>query len=616
MTTSEMTAEYLQSIVSHNSNVGILQGSPSNGLCSIDIDCDDELDAFCELNDDLVSNTTITRGKRGLNIWFRFKGNYPKLTKLHTRDDEPWGEFRSDGAQTVFAGEHPQGGNYKLINAAPPLEIEFSSIVWPSHLVLPWASETGANPPSILDEIIEEHGEPFEISEKGAVSLNQGALAEIFIRENLILFEPSEAEFYIYEERTGAWQRITPIRVNGMVERMIRRLMMEQEMEDAVTKITAALIDSMVKLIKPKIERPDAFHERRNIIHLKNGVIDLDAEQLSLVSFSPEFYSRNQIPVDFNPDAECPRFINELLEPCLNESDIDLLQRWMGSALLSSNHAQAFMLITGAAAGGKSTFVNLVEHLIGPKNVHELRTGHLGSRFETQFLIGKKLLTGKDVPSDFLRNKNAYNLKKLVGGDRISAEKKGSNEALQIIGDFHCVVTANSRLFIKVDGDSDAWRRRILLIEWGRPEEGRIRIPNFDEVLFAEEGSGIFNWMLEGALKHKNELDQIGKFALSEDQQQRVDDLLDESDSVRAFIYNKLTGEQGSAVTSQDLNDEYSNFCRDMGWEMLPEREIFGAIQRMIYERFGIKQSHDIPMGPWGHRRGYRNIKIIQNERG
>ncbi len=42
---------------------------------------------------------------------------------------------------------------------------------------------------------------------------------------------------------------------------------------------------------------------------------------------SPDDFSRNQSPYAFEPEAECPRFLNELIYPAVSPDDADLLQR-------------------------------------------------------------------------------------------------------------------------------------------------------------------------------------------------------------------------------------------------------------------------------------------------
>jgi hypothetical protein len=106
-------------------NIGILQGRPSQGLVSIDIDADEDVEAFVKLNPEL-ENTLQTRGARGRNFWFRVP--YDKDTEIKSFDAFRNGvkvyEFRADGRQTVVFGKHPSGKNYEILNLAPIVEVQ------------------------------------------------------------------------------------------------------------------------------------------------------------------------------------------------------------------------------------------------------------------------------------------------------------------------------------------------------------------------------------------------------------------------------------------------------------------------------------------------------------
>jgi hypothetical protein len=56
-------------------------------------------------------------------------GNYPALTPIK-RDGCAWGEWRSDGGQTIISGLHPSGEHYRILRRKPPLMINFGDIQW------------------------------------------------------------------------------------------------------------------------------------------------------------------------------------------------------------------------------------------------------------------------------------------------------------------------------------------------------------------------------------------------------------------------------------------------------------------------------------------------------
>lgn len=125
------TPEYEKKLLRHG-NIGVLLGKPSLGLCSIDIDSDDQAERFLFLNPKLEESLQ-TKGKGGQNIWVQIEGEFPALRELKL-NREHWGEWRSDGGLTVIAGIHPSGIPYQFLKEAPPIRIKFREISWPSNL--------------------------------------------------------------------------------------------------------------------------------------------------------------------------------------------------------------------------------------------------------------------------------------------------------------------------------------------------------------------------------------------------------------------------------------------------------------------------------------------------
>jgi hypothetical protein len=109
--------------------IGVLLGSASGGLCSIDFDDDDFLNRFSEMNPEL-SGTLTTKARRGGNLWMVLE-DHPPPTRNLVFQGKKVGEFRSDKSQTIIAGMHPDGFTYRRLVDAPPLRIPYSEIRWP-----------------------------------------------------------------------------------------------------------------------------------------------------------------------------------------------------------------------------------------------------------------------------------------------------------------------------------------------------------------------------------------------------------------------------------------------------------------------------------------------------
>jgi hypothetical protein len=121
-------------------NIGVAQGRVSNGLCSIDLDIDDEIEGFLALNPKLATSLR-TKGQRGCNVWFRVIGESCPTIKIKTVQGQKWGEFRANGSQTIIYGKHPSGCDYSFIVEVSPAEIRISEIDWPDHVIDPFLKQ-------------------------------------------------------------------------------------------------------------------------------------------------------------------------------------------------------------------------------------------------------------------------------------------------------------------------------------------------------------------------------------------------------------------------------------------------------------------------------------------
>ena len=51
----------------------------------------------------------------------------------------------------------------------------------------------------------------------------------------------------------------------------------------------------------------------------------------------------------------------------------------------------------------------------------------------------------------------------------MEAEGKGLNDGVVLQGNFNILITSNERLKVALEGDVDAWGRRLLLLEFTNP---------------------------------------------------------------------------------------------------------------------------------------------------
>jgi hypothetical protein len=142
-TQAEKYQERLLKAIARGGNIGVRLGALSDGLVAIDLDDDRIADHFLEELNPQLRLTLRSRGCRGFQLWLRIKGDYPNAQGFYNLYDSAgrkYAEWRcgggDKGAQSVIFGlrpkdeEFPLGGRYQILNARPPLEIDFGSINW------------------------------------------------------------------------------------------------------------------------------------------------------------------------------------------------------------------------------------------------------------------------------------------------------------------------------------------------------------------------------------------------------------------------------------------------------------------------------------------------------
>jgi P4 family phage/plasmid primase-like protien len=464
------------------------------------------------------------------------------------------------------------------------------------------------------------HGEAvFEKVDEKKGSLVVADLCEDFLAATLgmngtpespVIFMPVEERFYGYEPDQGIYRPALEPKLAGRLSHLLLQCAMESHGAD-VGNLKFKLRDS--SRLKGVLQRAqgvlavdDHFFETEltEFIPCGNGVLRL--KDMNLLPFSPGFRRRNKLAVDYHPNVRCPMFLETLLGPALEGSDIDLLQRWCGMALIGTNLAQKIMVITGTAGGGKGTLIRAVTGLIGHGNVASLRTRHLQDRFELGRLLGKTVLYGADVPRTFFNTEGATVLKSLTGGDPVTVEFKGSNAAPEIVCRFNAVVTCNSVPKIRLEGDGDAWQRRLLIVSFKNKRPKR-PITDLSEQILAREGSGVLNWILDGLHKLRAE---GWRLDMTSDQRRVVDDLLGESDSATNFVRDRLCAAPEATLTATACYTEYVRYCAERRWRA-SSRKIFGnVIGELIASQFGLSARHDIDGGDGKRQRGWKGVRI------
>ena len=366
----------------------------------------------------------------------------------------------------------------------------------------------------------------------------------------------------------------------------------------------------IIAALEGQAEKAGAFHPVKNAIHLQNCVLEFKLDgTFTEHPFSAKYRSRSRSEIPYDLTAGCPEFKLSIL-PQFSPDDREAFQKYSGQCLLGRNATQTILILDGVGGAGKGAAVNVIKGVVGVQSAYELRTNLLDKQFEIGRMTNKTLLIGSDVKADFLSQDAASFLKKLTGGDLLEGERKRSNDENPLTGDFNVMITSNSRLKVRLEGDDSAWERRLILLRLETPHEGK-RIEKFHEQLLQKEGSGILNWCLEGLGKLFEDMETgQGTLLLSEQQKKRVHSLLRESDSLRNFFQSNIVATSDkSDLTSEEIIAKYIEYCRDCDWVPLSSRKAEAGVRELMLELFGQGQSGSVERDGKS-KRGYRRVRF------
>lgn len=469
-------------------------------------------------------------------------------------------------------------------------------------------------------KLAEKYGEPVHQSISGnrahvrdiSEDFMAATLSSDGMNETPTVYLAIEERFYSYNSVTGIFERQREEDIAAKLSALFLECVRECRDSAEISKLEFAFRDSaalagIIRRAKGVLAVEDDFFakDHTEFLPVANGMLRLSDR--ALLPFSPSYRCRNKLAVVYDPKAYPSMFMEKLLQPALEPADICLIQKYCGLLLVGINLSQKILLLTGTAGGGKSTLISVIIGIIGNGNVGMLRTEFLGDRFEIGRHMDKTLLYGPDVPEDFLSKRTASVLKSLTGGDMMTAEFKNSNESPQVKCEFNVVVTSNSRLTVYLEGDSDAWRRRLAMVKYERSKPS-VPIPNLAEKIVAEEGSGVLNFMLDGldVLRADN-----WQLHLNERQQASVDDLLLESDSHREFIKNCLVKDSAApGMTKLEVYTAYVEFCDRRGWIAMSKNRFGKFGPEIIAQEFGLSVRGDIRGEDNKQNDGWKNLRL------
>ena len=336
---------------------------------------------------------------------------------------------------------------------------------------------------------------------------------------------------------------------------------------------TGARQKEVIKQVKVKTYvNPREFTPEPGIVVLRNGCYNIFKEHFG--SHSPTYKAKAQIPVTYNPEATCPRFIKFLEEVIPNQ--VEFYQEWMGYHLLRDYRFQRCVILVGDGDNGKSTLLNVQTALLGPDNTTSLSLYKLSTnRFAVAELDGKIANIAADIGPNELRHTGT--IKMLSGGDWMSVERK-NRDPFQMKNSAKLTFSCNQ--LPRTPDETLAFFKRFIVILFDRVIPKEDQDTNLYKVLSSEEElSGLFNWAIVGlhrALErgHLQEPDEV---------MERKELYLAMSDPVNGFCNQHIVESHECFEIKQDVIKAFHKYCREKGFIPMSDRSFVEQLKKTVY---------------------------------
>ncbi len=334
------------------------------------------------------------------------------------------------------------------------------------------------------------------------------------------------------------------------------RELIETETEELLEEYSKSQV---VYEILKKIKRQTAISREqfddipKELIPLNNGILNVVTKEF--VKYSPGYYFKTKINVEYNPEAKCLLW-DDFVEQTFYPDDIPVVQEWWGFCLYRDYFIKKGFLGFGEGDTGKSVFQGVLLKFFGSANTSGLNLQKITSdnNFSKSYLYNKYVNLFDDMSSQDINDGGGF--KMTTGRSPITAEYKFGDE-FQFINYAKMTFCCNKIPPIK-DTDDMAYYNRWLPI----PFDSSVAVSeqdNFlsDKLTTPDELSGILNWGLIGLKR----LLENGVFTFNKTSTEIQNLMQRNSHPLAEFTHDCLYESPGNKITKETMYEAYSQWA-------------------------------------------------------
>ncbi len=417
---------------------------------------------------------------------------------------------------------------------------------------------------------------------------------------------PARKSWLFYDGKRWAWdERGCVVRLAHLAARSIHKdaaiepdpTKQKEIAKFAVASQNEGRISGMLSQAKPYVAVGlDELDSDPWALNCQNGTLDLRTGTLR--PHDPADLITRLAPVEYDPDAECPRFKRFLKETLVDEALISFIKRYTGYTSTGITRERLFAILYGFGKNGKTTLVELLQDVMGDYATNTdietiLAKKYQGVGNDVAALKGARFVSAAEVEKG--RRLAESKVKQLTGSDTVTARFL-FGEPFNFRPQFKLWLSTNNKPVVQ--GTDDAIWDRIRLVPFTQRFEGSEADPKLPEKL-REELPGILAWMVEGCLEwqeHGLGEPESVKAATAQYRQ--------EMDTLAAFLEDRCVVRKDLVAPATPLYKQYRLWCDDAG-EKPETQKMFGM--RLRERGFENKQ---ITRGPHKGYKGWIGIGL------
>ena len=412
-------------------------------------------------------------------------------------------------------------------------------------------------------------------------------LAEIFLMQNRVV--RFHNDLFLFGPQTGLWIK----KSKEEIKRLASQLLLKEDLPLWTVRNSQYVMEQLDIRI-PNLEFNEKKH--KNLLALDNSIVNLYSGKTA--KLSPKYFFTAKTCFSYDAKADCPIFKNYLETVCVGDSGMVLmLEELLGYLLTNQTKIQSVFYLYGTGKNGKSVFLDVVRELVGEGNFVTLTPQQLESSFSRSALENKKVLLIGDMNRRDSSNFITAEIKKLSGGDMISAEKK-YGDTYQFKPFVKVVVSSNFFPVSSNDPTFGAMRRIFLIPFQHQITDSEEDISLMDKL--KEELPGILNVAMAGLHRLIN-----NNYSFSYDGFKAFKETIAKELPITSFVSDMILPQPNGFVKYSEIQKACKEWCR--------KKEINCRIPDSKQLREEITQA--VPQAESHKSNGERGIKNISLKR-